>query len=246
MGETVIADLDRDGSVEKICVSVQEDGSGMHRVKLKINDVDCTNYLFGEVPVQLDDPDPDYYAITDLYDGDPSLEIAIQDLGPSNDYYTNFYRFYDGSVYSIGGVPGLIWSDHDGDSISFDGKGSICTEMRLDVLQTWFAKATYVLNNAEILELEPAELYKAIRPTDVAVLKDLSAYDGKNGEKFIVDAGVEMTVEATDNREWLYCKSYTSDWALWFRLNPDNPFEIETPDGFVPVWDALDGLCFAD
>ena len=246
IGNSIMADLDQDGTAEEVLVDVVKNEDGTTGVVLTINGEDCSDGLRGDAYVQLDDPDPFFYAITDLYDGDPSLEIAIQDWGPSDDFFTNFYRYYDGSAYSIGGVPGMIRSTFGDGSITFDGNGNIFTDLRLNVLQTWYARVTYVLNNAEFLELEPAELYQAIHPTDVTLLTDLFACDGKGGDEFTVQAGVKMTVEATDNREWLYCSSRTEDWALWFHLNPANPFEIETPDGFVSVSDALDGLLFAD
>ena len=247
IGYSVNADLDLNGTEETVFVDVKEDADGIPRVVLTVDGVDYSDVLYGDEDIQLDDPDTFFYAITDLYDGDPSLEIAIQDWGPSDDYYTNFLRYYEGGgVYSIHGVPGIIRSTWGKGDISFDGKGNIFTSMRLSVLQTWFGSAVYVLNNAEFLELDPQDLYQASHPTDVTLKTALLAYDGRGGSSFPVDAGVEMTVYSTDNREWIYCESKTEDWALWFHLDPAHPFTIETPDGYLPVWDALDGLMFAD
>ncbi len=247
IGERVDVDLDLDGTEETVLVDVKDDADGIPRVVLTVDGVDCTDALYGDDAVQLDDPDPFFYAITDLYDGDPCLEIAVQDWGMSDDYYTNFFRYYkDWGVYGIGGVPGIIRSAWGPGDITFDADGNIFTQERMQVLQTWFCDVVYVLNNAERLQLDPQDMYEASRPSDVTLKTALLAYDGRGGESFPIDAGVEMSVRATDNREWIYCVSESEDWALWFHLNPDNGFEIETPDGYLPVWDALDGLLFAD
>ena len=247
MGDSVKADLDGDGTKELVCVSVEQDFCGQDRVKLMLNGVDCTDRIYVDGETWFDCPDRSSWAITDVYSVDGLLEIAIQDWGPSDDYYTNFFRFENGVVYPFGGVEGLIWDSwNDSSDLSFEEDGFIRSYMRLHVLQTWYADVRYEIAPRGVLDVVPEELYYASHPTEVTVLKDLYAYDGKDGEEFMVDAGVRMTVEATDNAEWIYCKSCTADWALWFRLNPDNPFEIKTLDGYLPVQDALDGLCFAD
>ena len=247
MGDSVKADLDGDGTEELVCVSLEKTPDGQDRVRLTLNDVDFTDSIYVEGETWFDSPDTGYWAITDVYSVDNLLEIAIQDYGPSDDYYTNFFRYEQGAVYFFGGVEGLIWNDWTQSSdLSFEEDGFVRSYMRLRVLQTWFADVRYDIAPRGVLDVVPEELYFTSHPTEVTVKKDLYAYDGKDGEEFIVDAGVKMTVEATDNAEWIYCKSCTADWALWFRLNPDNPFEIKTLDGYLPVQDALDGLCFAD
>lgn len=246
IGEPVSADLDLDGTKENICVSLRQNFEGEDIVCLKINGVDCSDELYVEGLTSLTCPDPDYWMITDIYGGDSQLEIAIQDWGDSDDYFTNFYRFWDGSVYSIGGVPGIIKTAWSENGITFDGCGRVFSMIRLDVLQTWFADAEFEINNAEMLSVVPEELYYANYPTDVLTKTALTAYDGRDGESFTIDAGVSMTVMATDNCEWIYCESETEDWALWFRIDPENGCMIETPYGYVYVWDALEGLSFAD
>ena len=247
MGETVFADLDGDGTEEKICVSVEQTFEGWDRVKLMLNGVDCTDKIYVEGETWFDCPDPDFWAITDVYSVDNLLEIAIQDWGPSDDYYTNFFRFEGGIVYPFGGVQGMIWKSwNDSSDLSFEEDGFVHSYMRLNVLQTWYADVRYEIAPRGVLDVVPQELYYATHPTPVTLLKDLRAYDGKGGEEFIIDAGVKMNIVATDNAEWIYGISESEDWALWFHLNPEFPFEIETIDGYVWCCDAMDGLLMAD
>ena len=247
VGYSVNADLDLDGTEETVLVDVQDGEDGEPRVILKVNGVDYSDILYGDPDIQLESPDTFFYAITDLYDGDPCLEIAIQDWGYSDDYYTNFFRYYEGGgAYSIHGVPGIIRTTWGKGDISFDGNGNIYTAMRLSVLQTWYGDAVYVLNNAEFLELEPQDIYQASRPTDVTLMTPLLGYESRGGKSSPVEAGTQLTVVSTDNKAWVCCTTGSGDKEIWFRLDPANPFTIESPDGFVAAWDALDGLVFAD
>ena len=190
IGEIASVDLDMDGTEERLCVSLTEDEYGSMNVVLTLNGVDCTDALvysdiYGEY-IPFDNPDPDFYAITDLSGDDGCLELAIQDWGASDDYFTYFYRFAEGKLYSIGGAPGLIKSPWDGDTIRFDGQGKLSTIKRLRSLHTWFAYADYALNNDEKLELIPADLYEASYPTEVTVTGELLAYDRIDGSSFVL------------------------------------------------------------
>lgn len=247
IGQNYAADLDGDGKEEDICVSLEQDDYGYDRVKLTLNGEDWTECIYAEEDTRFDCPDRNFWAVTDVYSVDNLLEIAIQDWGPSCDYYTNFFRYELGGIYSFGGVEGMIWnSERAYSDLSFEEDGFIHSYMRLNVLQTWFADVRYEIAPRGVLDVVREDLYQAKNPTDVTLLVPLTAYNGKGGTHFTVNAGIEMTVLATDNVEWIYCESETEDWALWFHLNPDSGFEIETPDGYVYVGDALDGLNFAD
>ena len=62
----------------------------------------------------------------------------------------------------------------------------------------------------------------------------------------VIPAGVEMDLIACDNYCWVKARSDSEDWVLWFYVDPENPYQIEGPDGWVNAWDAMDGLLFAD
>lgn len=247
IGETAFADLDGDGAEEEICVSVERAADGMDRVKLTLNGVDFTDSIYVDGETWFECPDSSYWAITDVYSVDHLLEIAIQDWGPSDDCGTNFFRFEQGEIYPFGYVEGLIWRSWDNSSeLSFDEDGFVGAHMRLRVLQTWYADVRYEIAPRGVLDVVPQDLYYTAHPTAVTLKTDLTAYDGKDGDRFPIAAGTEMEVLATDNEEWIVCSSDAEDWQLWFHLNPESAFEIESPDGYIPVSEALTGLCFAD
>jgi len=245
MGESYSLDLNGDDLPETICVSHQENVGNINTVTVTVNGIDCSAALYDNF--WLDYPEDSCWFLTDVYSADTLLEISVEDWGPSDDPHTMFLR-YDGSgLYPFGEVPGMIGYNGNTGDISFEADGFVHTTcFRLSVLQTWFAEADYEIGNMEWLTLVPRELYEANFPTPVTLKTDLLGYNGKDGDAFPIAAGVEMTVLATDDAEWLYCESEAEDWALWFHLNPERSFEIETPDGFAAAWDALDGLLFAD
>jgi len=246
MGETAHVDLNGDGREEAVCVSLKPQGDGMTLVQLSINGVDCSDALYADGAF-FDCPDPDFWAITDVYSVDNLLEIAIQDWGPSSDYYTNFYRFESGEVYYFGGMQGLVWSEslRRGD-VTFEEDGFVDTYLRFRVLQTWFGFVRYEIGNAGLLSLVPQPLYYATAPTSVTTLAPLSAYDAVDGKRYTVETGVNLTVLATDNNEWIYCEAPGSALPVWLHCSPESGFMLETPDGFAFSWEVLDGLLMAD
>lgn len=245
LGESFSTDLNGDGTEEKICVSLVDEDDGWFSVKLTINDIDHTGSVYVD-GVVLDCPDPYYWAVTDIYRVDTLKEIAIQDWGPSDDYSTNFFRYDGNEIYPIGGVEGMIFNGTTFPSdLRFDEDGFISTYMRFDVLQTWFGKVRYEIGNREWLTIVPEDTYFATRPANVTAMVALAAYD-MDGNRFTLSAGDDFTILGTDNMEWLYCKNDAEDSFFWLHLSPDSGFEIETMTDYSYVWDALDGLLFAD
>jgi len=246
MGETACADLDGDGSAEEICVSIVPDADGWDSVQLLLNGEDRTDSIYIDGETWFDCPDTGFWAVTDVYSADNLLEIAIQDLGPSDDYYTNFFRYEGGEIYSFGGVEGLIWNSYSNSSdLSFDEDGFVRSYMRLDVLQTWYADVQYEIAPRGVLDVVPRETYEALVPTEVTVIAPLCAFNSKGDTAYeTLETGTALTLTATDNFEWVLAD--TGRGAVWLHLNPDNSYELETPAGYVFDTDVLDGLCMAD
>ena len=250
IGETAEADLDGDGTDESICVWLKDGEDGWARACLTVNGADFTDSLYAADAVRLDSPDPDTWAIADISPADGLLEIAVQDWGPSSDYYTNFFRYENGELVSVGGVPGLIRDSASGESdLAFAEDGTVESYMRLRVLQTWFAPARYEISGGT-LALVPQELYTATAPTAVTVKSPVLAYAAPGDDAArTLDAGTELLITGTDNAEWVQCvlsADKETQEALWLRLDSEHSFKIQTPDGFVFGDTVLDGLVFAD
>ncbi len=250
IGTEARADIDGDGAEETVCVSLSEpDEYNCRTATLSVNGEDLTDALRGFDTAQLADPDEAYWAITDIDRADGTLEIAIQDLGPSDDPYTNFFRYEGGKLTYLGGVPGLVYMDYAESPLRFDGDGVIEGYLRYTVLQTWFGDASYRLEDGEIA-LEPAEVYYARQPQTVTVLEPTAARASadETAKVITLDAGTELTLLGSDDNAWVLCAApsgkETAD-ALWLHLR--DGFEIETADGsYGYAWAVLDGLLFAD
>ena len=250
IGTEARADIDGDGAVETVCVYLSEpDEYDCRTACLSVNGEDLTDALRGFDTAQLSDPDEAYWALTDIDRADGALEIAIQDLGPSDDPYTNFFRYDRGALTCLGGVPGLVYMDYAESPLRFDGDGVIEGYLRYTVLQTWFGDASYRLEDDGIA-LEPAEVYYARQPQTVTVLEPAAARTSadETAKVITLDAGTELTLLGSDDAAWVLCAAPSgkeSADALWLHLR--DGFEIETADGsYGYAWAVLDGLLFAD
>ena len=250
IGEAARADIDGDGAEETVCVSLTEpDEYGYRSPCLSVNGEDLTDALRGFDSAQLADPDEGYWAITDIDRADGALEIAIQDLGPSDDPFTNFFHYKNGALTYLGGVPGLIRMDSVDTPLTFPGDGTIEGYLRYAVLQTWFGDASYRLEDGEITRVAE-EVYYARQPQTVTVLEPTAARASadETAETITLDIGTELTLLGSDDNAWVLCATpsgkETAD-ALWLHLR--DGFEIETADGsYGYAWSVLDGLLFAD
>lgn len=245
------ADLDGDGEEETILVTLSEpDEYGSRHACLSVNGADLTESLRSFDGAQLWDPDELYWVITDIDRADGVLELGIQDLGPSDDPFTNFFRYDAGALSFLGGVPGLVYMDYAESPLSFDGDGVIEGYLRYGVLQTWFGRASYRLENGGIT-LEPAEVYYALDPQTVTVLEPTAARASADeaAETTTLAIGTELTLLGSDNDTWVLCAAASGKESadeLWLHLR-DGGMEIETADGsYGYAWAVLDGLLFAD
>ena len=100
-----------------------------------------------------------YFYICDIDKNDSYKEIAIVPNVYTNDYYTSFFRYYDGKLHYIGGIsydtPDERTEDIEtrydanGLNITFgrpmiiDGSGYITASARADALNTWFGYTRY-------------------------------------------------------------------------------------------------------
>lgn len=241
VGEEIGIDLDEDGMAERVLIEVVEDELGWHRYKLTINGADQTDTL----ELYSENPDLNYYAITDIDSGDARLEIALAYEGPSHDPSTTFLRYENGGLSSLGEVYGMVTEDH----LTFPGDGLISSFMRLSVLQTWYAPVQWGIGEDGLLTDVPQELYApfedSVAPTKTAK-KELAGYaDRENRDlRVCVEAGTEFALTATDNVCWVQCKAVNGE-EFWLHLNEEDGHRVELFDGSY-VWDGIEGLNFAD
>ncbi len=233
-------DLNGDGVMERILVSVRPTEYD-YAHSLFINGIDYTDTL-SQLGIYSENPDLFLFAITDLDTGDGLLEIALPDDGPSNDPNTTFLRWDGSSLSCLGEAYGKI---SDGD-LALDGGGLIHGTMRLSVLQTWFAPATWQLGTDGRLEVAPQELYLQQWEQTVTALEELAVYatNDAGSTRTALPAGTQFSLLGTDNVQWVLCADANGD-RFWLRLEEASAHRVELFDGSWS-WSALSGLTMAD
>ena len=95
---------------------------------------------------------------------------------------------------------------------------------------TWTANRKFLMVNGNYYRnTKEPEYYESAR----------GVFLGMNKEDMLALLG-------TDDTEWVCAFPDGEDREVWLHLDPDYPFDVEGPDGFVPGAEALDGLCMAD
>ena len=244
VGGTVNADLNGDGTAEAVRLWLERESDYGQSVHLSIGGKDYTAAL-SALRKSFDCPDDGLWAITDLDSGDGKLEIAIQDWGPSDDLTTSFFRFDGKDLQDLGFVEGFLCFPSGAGDVTLPGDGTVRSYMRLDVLQTWWASVVYAIGADGKYAPVPQDFYASTRDDQRATLQcDLYGYDAPDGTRSVLPAGTEALIVGTDNESWV--KLTLSDGGdRWLKLT-GHGFELESPKGGVPCWDALDGLLMAD
>ncbi len=191
--------------------------------------------------------------MTDLDTSDSALEIAIMDYGPSDDYVTYFFRYDGGELSYIGYIPGFVYNgDSSTSDTTFNGDGTVGSYLRLSVLQTWWAPATWTPGSGQRFDLIEQELYYPFpdrQGSSVTVLTPVAGYAERStdSERSLIPAGTGLTLTATDNVQWVLAQ--TADGGqFWLHLNNQDgyAFELEVENGYESGALVLDGLLMVD
>ncbi len=244
VGDAIAADLDGDGTAETVRLWLDRTDYG-YNVHLSIDGKEYTDAMYADVGY-FDCPDNSWWAITDLDGADGLLEIAVQDWGPSDDLTTGFFRFTGGKLRWLGSVEGFLFYDSGSGSVTLAGDGTVRSEMRLSVLQTWWTTAQYAIAPNGRFAPVAQDFYAANNPDQqITLLCPLYAWDAPDGARQTLPAGTEALLVGTDNVRWIKLQLADGS-AHWLHLTEDGGYALEGPDGAVYSWEALDGLLMAD
>ena len=194
-----LIDLNYDGKKDKIVLVCEEYGQ---EFILKINDSSVRGEGDGLEGV---------FYIYDIDNSDKFKEIAITEVGPSDDYATAFYAYDGKNIIFVGKIAG---SDY---SIKVDGSGTLITEERGRVLHTWFYDAYYKLDGNHVLYNVPQELYTM--NTKVTLMKEITLQKSRTDKSVsaVLKVGEKAVITVTDNVKW--CKLETaSGKSGWFSV----------------------------
>lgn len=173
--------------------------------------------------------------------------LMISDYGPSDDYETQFYLYENGTLQFIGTIPSLP-------ELMYTENGIITASVRGNVLYTWFREADYTLARSFGEDGQiPAALFEIPRPLYpmgiIVTLKvDLPLFVSPTNHDIdsVIDAGEQVVLCATDDKEWVYITSLETNTSGWLQINRHNSYECFVGKEVLGSYDVFDGLLFAD
>ena len=245
LGEKCVVDINGDGVREPVCVWLERNEYGWYEVRLSINGVDYTDAMIAARDGNLyDAPDEFWWMVTDLDPNDGMKEIAIQDWGPSDDLTTSFFRFDGQKLSYLGSPEGFIYFQNGPATMTLNGDGTLRSELRLRVLQTWWTMVDYAIGSDGKLAPVPQDFYTSTNENQqIKLLSALYACDKPDGTRSVLPAGTTARLVGTDNAEWI--KLALDDGSdAWLRLV--DGYKLAAPDGDLYSWEALEGLLMAD
>lgn len=249
LGTEFSADLNGDKVVDTVYYGIEkieEHGFGYEVPFLRLNDTDYDyKYLEERFGVYIGNCSKIGYYILDIDISDPYREIAILDEGPSDDPVTHFFRYTDEELQYCGFVTDFPDNFHP------QGDGAITAKKRLSILQTWWADATWKLNDNNVLEEQPSEIYYPYQyyssdgSTTNYTKNDLSLFQkpDQSSEAVIIKKGEAFHLTATDDLNWIEITS-ESGAKGWFFLH--DGYEVALPTGECKVGDIVTYLNMAD
>lgn len=185
---SVKEDIDGDGVVEEITLSVSENDSNRYTLSIKR----YATYSITSYGSNIDR----VIKIVDIDKNDNIKEIAIPESGPSSDEKVAFYTMDRHDIKFIGKIDG-----------SFDymaiGNKEVIGSTRGNILHTWFHKDTFklLLNHTLILDKPENGLY-SMGDWEVTVQKSIPIYKSPNGDQLVnLKVGEKVKLVATDDKE---------------------------------------------
>lgn len=200
-GRTVYADLDGDGSQEKLSYEVRQTGEYEEHGILTIEGKEYD--LWGYEDIYMECPDGDYFYLTDISPYFDGLEIAVTEAGPSDDPATHFY-IYEGELSYIGSVPGYPMKQkadlngfYDGGIRGIERQSLIETYECYDSWWYDYDNRRLVYQDVGYFEIVPGRVHGLL--TDLPVYTQMDM--GSPTE--ILKAQDEVFFMATDGKEWI-------------------------------------------
>lgn len=229
LGKEVSVDLNGDGTKEKVYYGTDD---------FRINDVSYKNDIF--YMLYENNPMEDYFIIADTDINDNQREIVIRVDGPSNDPEGHFFTFDGERLSYLGSVPSNLDVD------DFDGNGNISGDLRLNILQTWWAPAKWELDENRNIVLKEQYVYFPYQPeegNEIVLLRDLPVHENLNDSsqpKIVSPQKVKIT--KTDNKQFCYLEAEDGTKG-WFMVN--DFWKIGELDN-ISETEVFDNLCMAD
>lgn len=227
LGKEIAVDLNGDGKDESVYYGLDDfriNGTSYR------NDALLTN-------VYEDNPSEGFFIIADTNINDKQKEIVLKVNGPSDDPAGYFY-LYNNKLEKLGSVDSYITDK------SFDGKGNIYGNVRLNILQTWWAPEVWKLENGKIARDEQ-KIYYPIQSAEqeITLNVDLPVLENLTDSKQpTVMKPQKVKITATDNKQFCYVDGEDGTKG-WFEVKD---FYLVVAVDNKPATDVFTGLVMAD
>ena len=217
VGETCYVDLNNDGQKDLVTYnattsSVEEYGTAVDTFTINGGDYKYTLFLSNQ-GIHIQDPDLNWYYITDINTRDSYKEIAILDHGANGIPYTYFIRFVGSGTYCLGYVP------YFPDDLCFEikGDGSVESAYDLQLPANFQAPALWLSGSNQLLssnlQMRVPDLYYLYENqylNGYTQLIDLQLYPSRSLSGTTIEAKADSTVTVTftqtDDEHWVYMK----------------------------------------
>ena len=157
--------------------------------------------------------------------------------GPSDDPAAHFYTYKNGLVK-------LGKAETELNYTSFDGEGNFYGDVRLDILQTWFAPETWTLKDNKIVRNTEHIYYPNQYIENRIILKEeLPVHENLTDSKQpTIVKPQEVKITRTDNKKFCYLEAEDGTTG-WFEVTEF--IKIVELDNKIAT-DVFEGLCMAD
>lgn len=250
--ETITADLNGDGKDESLHYTCLDSYS----FNLTINSE--TRRYEGEFFLA------DYFFLINLDNNNSTLDIAVQELGASDDYQVRFYYQEGQDIIERGRVPGRI-CDPDSETITedpfgsgtimIDGQGTVQGMARGQILHTWFYPELWFTGPDQLLRKEEQDIVNMYTFSSggqdlasgnpVELRRDLVLYAeaGSSATVGIAETGEQAVLTRTDNQSWVQLRT-ENGLSGWFQVIDNFFISVEGEQIFAD--EVFSGLVFAD
>lgn len=217
VGSTLSVDMNNDENVDAIyyAANYHEDDDTM-TCTLTINGTDYSDLLQSDDCYLTSGAASSYgmmyYYLVDLDTSDDYIELAIQDMGMSDDLVTYFFRYDGRDLNYVGQINDLF----DSSSCTADGDGYISANQGMSILESKSITVTYQLTDSGSLELVPQDWYTIHDDaTDSQfnthnILQNVTVYteaDRNSDTIELTPADGPVSFPATDNEHWAIVKT---------------------------------------
>lgn len=128
----------------------------------------------------------------------------------------------------------------------FDGNGSISGDLRLNILQTWWAPAKWEFDGNGNVVLKEQYMYYPYQPeegNEVVLLRDLPVHENLTDSKQpTIVSPQKVRITKTDNKQFCYLEAEDGTKG-WFMVN--DFWKIGELDN-ISETEVFDNLCLAD